>query len=219
MKYRRHITILITLLMPLVCSRGLMAQDQPINLIRVGIKAMGGATDTSYLSQMTKIWIHDVAEASNTQLQNEPVSLPLNLEYGYQPFLIIRPWRFLRIGLKMDCAYSGSTAKFKNQLTNQDYSLRIRNISYIPGVFAGYVYDKWELGAGVIRAYTSVKLNDGFFGYHDTWHGKNSGWELMLGRSSVREKPVGYSITIKYRALKIPEFKDTYNRQVAFADT
>jgi hypothetical protein len=197
----------------------ILAQDKPFNLIKFGIKGFGGITETCYLNTMTNEWLERVVDASNAELQNEPVTLPFNIEYGFQPFVIIRPFRLLQIGIKMDYSFSNLAAKFQNPLlSNQNYKLNFKMKSYIPGVFAYLTLGKMELGGGLFRSYTYIDVNDDFFGYEDKWYGANTGYELNLGFSSSREKHIGFTMGIKYRGLLINDFEDNLKRKITYSD-
>ena len=202
-----------------ICDNCLFAQETPYNLIKFGIMGYGAITDTSHINSMANDWIYKVVEESNAEVSSEPKLLPFNIEYGFQPFILIRPIKFLQIGVKMDFAYSKLVSKFQNPLFRQNYELNINMKSYIPGVFSYLTLGKFELGGGVIRSFTNVKINDGFFGYKDTWYGKNTGYELSLGRSTSLERHVGFTISVKYRSLFINEIKDTLNRIVVYSGT
>ncbi|MCK9618030.1 MAG: hypothetical protein M0R21_09380 [Lentimicrobiaceae bacterium] len=196
----------------------LFAQEKPYNLIKFGVKGFGGITDTCYLNTMVTDWFNKVVDASNAELQSDPVTLPFNIEYGYQPFIIIRPLRLLQIGVKMDYAFSSLTVQFQNQLINQNYELNIKKKSYNPGVFAYLTLGKMELGGGLFRSYTYLDITDDFFGYKDKWYGTNTGYELSLGFSSSREKHVGFTMGIRYRDLLINEFEDNLKRKITYSD-
>ena len=172
----------------LLCSP-LFAQKPSFHLLKFGVKGLGGVTSANHLNRLTENWLQNTAEASNIELLGEEVNqLPFNIEVGYQPFFITRPVRLLQIGVKMDHSFSRMSAKFSNGFTNQGYELNINSESYIPGAFAYLTLGKLELGAGMIYAHTSVNINDDFFGYQDTWYGKNRGYEVSLGFSTNQEK-------------------------------
>jgi len=197
----------------------ILAQEKPYNLIKFGVNGFGGITDTSYLNTMINNWYEKVVDASNVELQSEPVTLPFNIEYGFQPFVIIRPFRLLQIGVKMDYAFSNLAAKFQNPLLiTQDYKLNIKMRSYIPGIFAYLTLGKMEFGGGLFRSYTNINVNDAFFGYHDKWYGADTGYEFSLGFSSSREKHFGFTTSIKYRDLFVDNFKDNLNRRITYSD-
>ncbi len=209
----------IIFLILLLSGSRVLAQDKPFNLIKFGIKGFGGMTETCYLNTMTNDWFESVVDASNAELQSEPVTLPFNIEYGFQPFVIIRPFRLLQIGVKMDYAFSNLTAQFQNQLVNQNYELKIKTKSYMPGVFAYITLGKMELGGGFFSSYTNVDVNDDFFGYRDKWYGTNTGYELSLGFSTSHEKRVGFTMAIKYRDLFIDDFEDNLNRKITYSNS
>ena len=75
------------------------------------------------------------------------------------------------------------------------------------------------MGGGIFYSYTSICGNDNFFGYSDTWFGKNKGYELGMGFSTSREKHFGYTMRIKYRDLLVSDLKDSFNRYVVYTDT
>lgn len=197
------------------------AQENVYNLLKFGLKGNTALTNSNHLNYMSNDWIDDVADISNTELTRGPLSLPFNIEYGFQPFFIIRPIKPLQLGAKMDFAYSNLLAKFENSLFCEDYQLKINTKSSIPGVFVYLVLEKFEIGGGVIQSFTRIKINDDFFGYNDRWYGENTGYEISLGFSSSnsKEKHFGFTMNCKYRGLKINNFEDTYKRQVIQSDT
>ena len=197
----------------------LSALEKPFHLLKFGVKGFGGITDTCYLNTMISSWLDKVVSVSNTDLENEPVTLPFNIEYGFQPFFIVQPIKLLQIGLKVDCSFSNLAAKFQNPMTSQNYELGIKMESFNPGVFAYLTLGKIELGGGVFQSYTNIEVNDSFYGYKDTWHGSNTGYEFSLGYSSTREKRAGFTMAIKYRDLFIDDFEDNMNRKVTYSDT
>jgi hypothetical protein len=194
------------------------AQEKPYNLIKFGVKGFGGITDTCHLNTMVNEWFQKVVDASNAELLSEPVTLPFNIGYGYQPFFIIRPLRFLQIGVKVDYSFSNLSAKFQNPLSSQNYELNIKMKSYNPGIFTYLTLGKMELGGGLFRSYTFIDVNDAFFGYQDKWYGTNTGYELSLGFTSNSEKNVGFTMAIKYRDLLIDDFEDNYKRKITYSD-
>lgn len=215
----KTIVVLSLFLNLFICDDRLFAQKAPYNLIEFGFMGYGAITDTSHINSMANDWIHRVVEESSAEISGEPSSLPFNIEYGYQPSIIIHPIQLLQIGVKMDFAYSRLVSKFQNPLFHQNYELNINMKSYIPGIFSYITLGKFELGGGVIRSFTNVQINDDFFGYNDTWHGKNTGYELNLGYSTSQENHVGFTMGVKYRSLFVNEIKDTLNRKVVYSGT
>lgn len=209
----------IIFLIFLLSGNRILAQDKPFNLIKFGIKGFGGITETCYLNTMTNDWFENVVAASNTELLSEPVTLPFNIIYGFQPFVIIRPIRYIQFGVKMDYGFSNLTAQFQNQLVNQNYELNIKTKSYMPGVFAYITLGKIELGGGFFSSYTYIDVNDDFFGYRDKWYGLNTSYELSLGFSTSHEKHVGFTMAIKYRDLFINDFEDNLNRKITYSNS
>jgi hypothetical protein len=203
----------------MINSRILVAQEKPYNFIKFGIRGTGGITDTSYLNSMVNEWYESVVDASNAELQGELIALPVNVEYGYQPFVLIRPLRFIQIGAKMDYTFSSLSGKFQNPITNEKYELSFRAKSYIPSLFAVLALGKLEAGGGVFRSYTNIQVNDNFFGYSDSWFGTNTGYELSLGFSSTSKKHVGFTMGIKYRDLFIESFSDSLNRRITYTNS
>jgi len=194
------------------------SQKPPFNLIKVGINGFAAFTDTSYLNSLSSNWIDQVAEASNAEVTSETKPLPINLEYGFQPFFIVHPVRYLQVGIKVDIGYSTHLTKFENPLT-QNYSLSVKLRSYSPGVFAYLTFGKFEIGGGVFETYVQYHINDNFFGYNDTWYGNNTGYEVGLGFSSAKEKLVGFTMSVKYRHLFIKELHDSFGRNVTFSSS
>ena len=194
----------------------LYCQKPPFNLLKVGVNGFAAFTDTTYMNSMASNWIDQVAEASNAELSGEKKTLPINIEYGFQPFFIVHPVRYLQVGIKVDFGYSSLVSKFENPLT-QNYSLSIKLKSYSPGIFAYLTLGKFELGGGVFETYVRYNVNDNFFGYNDTWYGNNTGYEVGLGFSSAKENLVGFTMSFKYRHLFIKELHDSYGRNVTFS--
>jgi hypothetical protein len=215
----RKLVVFIIFLIFLLITGRISAQEKPYNLIKFGIKGFGGITDTSHLNILINDWFENVVEISDAELESEPFTLPFNMQYGFQPFVIIRPIRVLQFGVKMDYAFSNLTAKFENQLINQNYELNIKTNSYMPGVFAFLTLGKMELGGGLFSSYTYVNVNDDFYGYQDKWHGTNTGYEISLGFSTTREKSAGFTMTIKYRDLFIDDFEDNLNRKITYSNS
>jgi hypothetical protein len=197
----------------------LAAQEKPFHLLKFGVKGFGGITDTCYLNTMINNWFDNVVSASNADLENEQFTLPFNIEYGFQPFFIVQPVKYLQIGLKLDCSFSDLAAKFQNPLTSQNYELNIKMESFNPGVFANLTFGKIEMGGGIFKSYTNIEVNDSFYGYKDTWRGSNTGYELSLGFSSTRERRAGFTMAIKYHDLFIDDFEDTMNRKITYTGT
>ena len=214
----RKIVSLIIMLTFLTSGYSLFAQEKSFNLIKIGVKGFGGITDTCYLNSIVNEWIYMVVDVSNAELQGEPITLPFNIEYGYQPFIIIHPIKFLQIGVKMDFVYSNILSKFENPLLNDNYELQIKMKSYMPSVFTYLTLGKFELGGGIIQSFTSIQVKDNFFGYNDKWYGNNTGYELSLGFSTSQKKRFGFTMSIKYRGLFINEFNDNLNRKVIFSN-
>lgn len=215
----KKIVFFILFLMCLLSVDYLFAQEKPFNLIKFGVKGFGGITYTCYLNSMSNEWMEKVVHESNAEFEGEPVSLPFNIEYGYQPFIIIQPIRFIQFGIKMDYAYSRLKGKFDNPLIKQNYELNIKTESCIPGIFANLLLGQFEFGGGIIYSYTSIDLNDDFFGYKDTWVGKNTGYELSFGFSSSTQNRFGYIMGIKYRNLIASDLKDNLNRKITYSNT
>jgi len=211
------ISVLTLFLVSFFCSNYLTAQENQYNIIKFGIKANGGITDTNQLNSIRDYWFERVVEESNAELTGDLMSFPYNIEYGYQPFLIVRPFNFLQIGIKIDFTYSKLAAKFQNPLSKQEFELNIKTKSYLPGVFTYLTLGKYEIGGGIFHSYTNIHLNDGFFGYKDTWYSEGNGYELGLGYSSTKEKHIGFTMGIKYRNLNIDDFKDSFNREVIYS--
>jgi len=215
----RKLSIWTLFLIIFICDNILFAQDEPFNLVKFGIKGFCVITDSSHLNSLTNKWLEKAIEESNIELTGDQPSLPVHVEYGFQPFVIYRPYSFLQIGIKMDFGFSNFTAEFENPLNSQKYELNINMRSHNPGIFAYYTFDELELGGGIFRAYTNLHVNDNFFGYQDIWYGKGTGYELGLGFSTTAEKSIGFTMSLKYRILHIDEFKDTLNRTVIRSDT
>ena len=165
---------------------------------------------------MSSKWLDQVAEASNAEVSGKKQTLPISMEYGFQPFLIVRPLRYLQVGMKVDIGYSSHLSKFANPMT-QDYSLSIKLKSYSPGIFAYLTLGNFELGGGVFETYVRYHVNDNFFGYNDTWYGNNTGYEVGLGFSSAKEKLFGFTMSLKYRHLFIKELHDSFGRNLTFS--
>jgi len=203
----------------LLSANNMFAQEKPYKLIKFGIKGFGGVTDTTYLNTMVIDWFDKVLYASNAEYISEPVFLPFNIEYGYQPFFVVQPLNFLQLGVKADYSFSHLKGIFQNKTFNQDYELNIKSKSYIPGIYAILALGKLELGGGLFRAYTQIELIDGFFGYNGTWHGQNAGYELSLGFSTTKIKSLGFTMSLRYRDLVINELKDELNRKVTWSNS
>lgn len=214
----KALNILIVALL-FIGNNWVQAQDKTYNLIKIGIKGFAGGTEKTYLNTMSSKWIEGVADASGAELMNEPTTLPFSIEYGFQPFIIIQPIRQIQIGLKMDYALSNLSSEFQNSLLSDlNYKLDINTKSYIPGVFTYLTVGKMKIGGGVLHSYTTINLNDKFFGYQAEWNGSNTGYELSLGFSSTHEKYFGYTIAIKYRNLFLNNLKDNLNREISYSD-
>lgn len=192
---------------------------KPYSFLKFGIKGYSGIIDTCHINTMVNKWIEDVVVASDAELENEPTFLPFNVEYGYQPFIIIRPARFLQIGVKMDYAFSNVIGKFENPLMVKDYEFNFEMKSYVPCIFSYLTLGKLELGGGIFHAYTHIDANDNFFGYKDTWFGNNTGYEVNIGYSSSMENILGFTMGIRYRDLLIKSLEDNYNRKITFSET
>ena len=211
--------ILILAIVILCTANWTYSQDKPYKLLKFGVKGFGGFTDTTYLNTLTTNWLNMVVEASGAELMYETIVIPINVEYGFQPFLIIRPIRQIQIGIKMDYALSNLTSQFQNPLIDdQTYRLSINTKSYIPGIFAYLTLGKFELGGGLLQSYTFIDLSDDFFGYQDTWYGSNTGYELSLGFSTSRERHVGFTMSLRYRDLLIGSFTDNLNRDISYSN-
>lgn len=212
----RNKFILVILLSTFLCTTYSFGQKPTFNLIKLGVKGFCGITAKNNLNNISSDWLDKVVEVSHAELSGEPISIPFNIEYGYQPFLLIRPLRLLQIGCKMDFSYSNLTAKFENQFINQDYQFNVKTRSYLPGIFAYLTLGKFELGGGLFQSYTNIYINDNFFGYQDTWYGSNTGYEISIGFSTTKEKLVGFTMDIRYRGLIVNSLKDSFNRNVTY---
>lgn len=213
------IFILITLIQGIFYSNISIAQPTEHKLLKAGIKGTVGFTFSNDLNTLKTNWIDMVAEESNVEIEGNLISVPLNFEYGFQPYLSVHPIKLLQVGIKMDFAYSSQKSTFENPIINETYELKFKTKSYIPGVFACLTLGKFEIGAAVIQSYNNIFVNDDFLGYNDTWYGKNMGYEFSLGFSTSHNKLLGFTTSIKYRGLKINEFEDTLNRKVVYNDT
>lgn len=216
MRIKFKLVILLTAFSCITCSFG---QKPPFCLIKLGIKGSFGIINKNYLNNLKSDWIDKVVEESNAELSSEPNQMPFNIEYGFQPFLIIHPLRLFQVGVKMDFSYSNLNAKFENQIINQDFELKLKVRSYMPGVFAYLTLGKFELGGGLFQSYTNIYINDDFFGYQDTWYNSNTGYEISVGFSTAKEKLVGFTMDIRYRGLISSPLKDSFNRNVTYMDT
>ncbi len=217
-KILKKISILTLLLTFLSYNNFLLAQEESFNLIKFGIKGYGGLLENNQLNTMANNWIDKVAEESNVEFIGDPITLPFNIEYGYQPFVIIRPYNFLQIGIKMNFAFSKLNSKFQNPLIKQSYELDININSYMPGIYTYLTLTNLEFGGGIFHAYTNVHVNDNFFGYQDAWYGSKTGFELSFGYSNDLKEYIGFTFNIKYRDLLINEFRDKLNRIVSFSN-
>jgi len=217
-RIEKNIAILTLFLIFLFYTPSLFAQVGSFNLIKFGLKGSGGFTESNHLNSMTDNWIGMVAEASNIDIRGDALSLPFNIDYGYQPFIIIRPLHFLQIGIKIDFNFSALTATFKNPISKQDFTLDIKTKSYMPGIYSYLTWADLELGIGILHSYSNIQVKDTFFGYDDTWFGTNTGYEISLGYSSTSSDYFGYSMSVKYRGLHITDFKDRLNRKVTYSD-
>lgn len=211
-------TFILTIVF-LFLANGVHSQDKPYNLVKFGIKAFGGVTEKTYINTISTNWFNKVVDASGAELLNEPYTLPANIQYGFQPFVIVRPLRQIQIGFKMDYALSNLSSEFQNSLLSDlYYKLDINTKLYIPGVFTYLTLGKMEIGGGIFHSYTTINLKDDFFGYQAEWNGSNTGYELSLGFSSTHEKYFGYTIAMKYRDLFLNNLKDNLNREISYAD-
>lgn len=192
----------------------LFAQSTSYKLFKTGFQGFAGVTNENYLNNMVEGWFNDIAEANNGYLSEDPILLPFNIEYGYQPFFTVHPTRFLQIGMKLDVGYSNLVAEFQNETTNQSYDYQIKVRSYTPGLFSYLTLGKFEIGGGLIHSFSNVNVKDDFFGYYDTWYGKDFGYEIIMGFSTSKEKPVGFTMSIKYRGLLIGNYEDSFNRDI-----
>jgi hypothetical protein len=218
-KHMRTKNMYILTIFFLFFATGIFSQDKSYNLLKFGVKGFGGLTDETYLNTMSTDWFDMAVEVSGAELMNEPITLPINIEYGFQPFIIIHPIRQIQIGLKMDYASSSLTSQFQNPLLNsENYKLNIKTKSYIPGIFTYITLGKLELGGGIFQSFTYVNVNDDFFGYQDKWYGTNTGYELSLGFSTSLQRHFGYTMSIKYRDLIINNLKDNLNRDITYSD-
>jgi hypothetical protein len=215
----REMGFLLAVLVFLCWGSIASAQNRAFNLVRLGVKGLGGMADTCYLNSMINEWIERTVDASGAKMEGEPVTLPFNIEYGFEPFVAIQPLQFLQLGVKIDFVYSRLTGKTNNPLTKQDYELAFRRRSYIPGLYANLVFGQLELGAGILYSYTSIDVDDSFFGYRGTWSGEKVGYELALGFFSSSKSQFGYTMSLKYRSLVVDEFRDDLNRRVSYAGT
>ena len=211
---RYHLYILFSI--GISIATPVYGQKSPYNLLKFGIKGTVGITDSTYLNKMANTWIDRVVEESNAELLGDPVTFPFNIEYGYQPFLIVRPLKFLQIGAKIDMTYSNLVAQFQNPLITRNYEMRVKTQSYSPGMYSYLSLGNLEFGGGIFRSYTTIHVDDNFFGYYDKWHSSNTGYELSLGFSSSSEKHVGFTMSVRYRNLLVNKFNDSMNRTVSY---
>ncbi|HKR03904.1 MAG TPA: hypothetical protein VJY62_04645 [Bacteroidia bacterium] len=219
---RKKIILLSLIMISLCFFNSLFAQSdkEPFSVLKIGIKGYGGFAVKNELNKMSETWLKNAAKASNMNLETEPAGRPINFQYGYQPFFIIRPVRFLQIGIKTDFDFIYKIKSvYKNDIVQEDYQMNIRIKSYMPGAFAYFTFDKIELGGGILYSYTNVNFTDDFFGYYDEWNGKNTGYEVSLGVSSAEEKKFGITSCFRYRGLNINKFKDSFNRNITYSNT
>jgi hypothetical protein len=210
----------VLLILTIISAGNLLsAKTKPYNLIKFGVKGYAGIIDTCYLNSLGMEWTYKVIEESNLELLVEPITLPFNIQYGYEPFLIIRPIPFLQVGVKVDYLISGVAAMVMNTTINQNYLLNINIKSYNPCVFANLSLGNLELGGGLFKSYTNIGFKDDFYGYQDKWYGSSAGWEFNAAFSSSKERLIGFTFGVRYRDLFISEFKDQLNRDVTFSKT
>jgi hypothetical protein len=203
------IILLFIFLLP--CRIG-HAQESAHNLIQVGIKGIAGVSKITEINDFAVKWIDNIETATNVSITNKPSVVPYNFEYGFQPYLTIRPLRFFQAGIKMDYAISPLKVKLQNELN-------LKLTSFIPGVYASLRFGNFEIGGGLLHSFTRVNIKDDFLGYYDSWNGKNYGYEVNMGIISPKGRYFGYTMNISYRSLFINELTDNYKRTVTHSDS
>lgn len=200
-------------------DKSCLGQSDQIKLLKIGINGVGGIIFSSQLNTLKTSWTDMVVEESNFEAEGNTLSIPLRFEYGFQPYLSIHPIKLLQVGIKMDFTYSSSKSKFENSIINETFELKFKRKTYIPGVYALLTLNKFEIGAALIQSYNEMQVTDDFFGYNDTWYGKNLGYEVSVGFTTSHQNLMGFNMSIKYRGLKINELEDSLNRKVTYNDT
>jgi hypothetical protein len=191
--------------------------EQRIELGRIGINGSFGIMNIKDLNGLADAWIKAKDDSSRTggdSATHQGFSIPLNLEFGFQPFVSFTLWNRLVLGGKIDYLWS---SHFYNSLFKDTLTIKLKTV--IPAITGALKAGPFEIGGSALYAVSSVNWSDNFFGYSSQWNARGWGYEINLCLAPQAWKYMGTTISLGYRGLVVGDVYDNAGRKLYFAES
>ena len=209
----KHYVVILSSLLFFAISNG----EDRIEFFRLGINGATGLTSITDLNSIADTWLKardDSSSSEMMQVSHEGAEMPINYEYGFQPFITITLWNLWQIGLKYDYLQS---PHIYNSLFKD--TIKVQIDAHVPSLFTGLHLGSFEIGGGILYAVSTVNWDDNFFGYSSKWAASGWGYEFKIGAAPRFGGYVGMNISAGYRGLILKSVCDNAGREIFFTDT
>jgi hypothetical protein len=192
-------------------------EDNGTNLIQFGIRGSFSIGSVESVNDLASKWSDEKSDMMSSDLiemEYQGLDLPINFEFGFEPFIRVLPFRFLAVHAGFGYGHS---PHLYNSVFKDTIEININ--TYMPSAGIQFILGRFLLGISYIHGITQVEWQDEFFVYDATWYATTPGFIGNCGLIIPIGKFFGFEMNAKYRYLKHNEIKDNSGRMIRYSET